>query len=59
MQKEKIKRILDTFPDDVDMDALREKIFLLDKIEQGEKEIAEGKGVAHEEVKKRLQTWLK
>jgi predicted transcriptional regulator len=59
MQKEKIKQVIDAFPEEVDMDALMEKLFLLDKIEQGEKQIAEGKSVSHAEVKERLQTWLK
>jgi hypothetical protein len=54
MQKEKIKQVIDTFPEDVDIDAPLEKLFLLDMIEQGEKQIAEGKGVPHEEVKKKL-----
>jgi len=58
MQKEKIQQVVDTFPEEVDMDALLEKLYLLDKIEQGEKQLAEGKGIAHEEVKKRLQKWL-
>jgi hypothetical protein len=58
MQKAKIKQVIDDFPEDVDMDALMEKLFLLDKIEQGEKQLAEGKGIPHDEVKQRLQTWL-
>jgi predicted transcriptional regulator len=41
------------------MDSLMEKLFLLDKIEQGEKQLDEGRGVSHEEVKERLQKWLK
>jgi len=59
MQKEKIKQVIDAFPEDIDMDALMEKLFLLDKIEHGEKQLAEGKGISHEEVKERLKTWLK
>jgi len=59
MHKEKIKHVIDAFPEEVAMDSLMEKIYLLDKIEQGEKELAEGKGILHEDVKERLQTWLK
>jgi predicted transcriptional regulator len=58
MQKDKIRQVIDSLPDDVDMDALMEKLYLLGKIEYGEKQLAEGKGIPHEEVKKRLQTWL-
>jgi hypothetical protein len=58
MQKEKIKQVIDAFPEEVDMDALLEKLYLLDKIEHGEKQLAEGKGISHDQVKERLQTWL-
>jgi hypothetical protein len=58
MQKEKIKQVIDAFPEDVDMDALMSKLLLLEKIESGEKQIAEGKTVSHEEAKERLKTWL-
>ncbi len=58
MQKQKIKQVIDAFPEEVDMDALLEKLYLLDKIEHGEKQLAEGKSIPHDEVKKRLQTWL-
>ena len=58
MQREKIKQVIDAFPEEVNMDALLEKLYLLDKIEQGEKQLAEGKGVSHDAVKQQLQTWL-
>jgi hypothetical protein len=37
------------------MGPLMEKLFLLDKIEHGEKQLAEGKGISHEEAKERLK----
>ena len=58
MHKEKIIQVIDAFPEDVDMDSLMEKLYLLDKIEQGEKQLAEGKGISHEDAKERLKTWL-
>jgi hypothetical protein len=58
MHKEKIIQVIDAFPEDVDMDSLMEKLYLLDKIEQGEKQLAEGKGILHEDAKERLKTWL-
>jgi hypothetical protein len=58
MHKEKIKKVIDTFPEEIDMDSLMEKLYLLDEIEQGEKELAEGKGILHEDVKDRLKAWL-
>ena len=58
MQKERIQQIVGDLPQDVDIDALVEKLYLLQKIEIGEKQLAEGRGISHEDVKKRLEPWL-
>ena len=61
MLKEKVQQLVGDLPEevDVDVDALVEKLYLLEKIELGERQLAEGKGVPHEEAKKRLEKWLK
>ena len=46
-------------PEEVDVDALVEKLYLLEKIELGEQQLVRGEGVPHEEAKKRLEKWLK
>ena len=58
MEKVKIQRVVEELPDEVDVDALMEKLYLLEKIEIGEKQIAAGQGIPHEEAKKRLKKWL-
>lgn len=58
MQKVKVQRVLDAFPDDFDLDAFIEKVYLLRKIEIGEQQISSGKCVPHEDAKKRLEKWL-
>ena len=58
MLKEKVQQVVGELPEDVDVDALVEKLYLLEKIELGERQLAEGKGVPHEEVKKRCGRWL-
>ncbi len=58
MQKEKIQQVLGRMPDDVDVDVLAEKLYLLQKIEIAEKQLAEGRGIPHEDVKRRLEPWL-
>jgi hypothetical protein len=58
MQKESIQRIVGDLPEDVDVDAFVERLYLLQKIEIGERQLAEGQGIPHEEAKKRLQPWL-
>jgi predicted transcriptional regulator len=59
MQKEKVQQVLDTFPNDVDVDAFLEKVYLQRKIETGEQQIAAGEVVSHEEATKRLDKWLR
>jgi hypothetical protein len=59
MLKEKVQQVVGELPEDVDVDALVEKLYLLEKIEQGEQQLAQGQGVPHEEAKRRLEKWLK
>jgi hypothetical protein len=58
MLKEKVQQVVGELPEDVDVDALVERLYLLEKIELGERQLAEGKGVPHEEAKKRLHERL-
>lgn len=59
MHKETVKEILDSFPDDVDIDAFMERIYLQKKIDDGERDVSDGRLVAHEDAKQRLAKWLK
>ncbi|MFZ1932631.1 MAG: hypothetical protein WCB27_06155 [Thermoguttaceae bacterium] len=59
MLKEKVQQVVSELPEDVDVDALAEKLYLLEKIELGERQLAEGKGIPHDEAKKRLEKWLR
>jgi hypothetical protein len=58
MKGKKVQQAANELPNAVDVDKLAEKFGLLEKIEQGEQQLARGEGVPHEEVKKRLKTWL-
>ena len=58
MQKDKVRQVLDAFPEEIDVDALMEKLYLLQKIETAEKELADGEGIPDEEVEQRLGQWL-
>jgi hypothetical protein len=59
MEKQKIENVLNALPEEVDLDAFMERLYLLHKIEMGEQQIAAGEGIPHEEAKKRLEQWLK
>jgi len=58
MQKARVQQALDASPDDFELDAFMEKVYLLRKIEIGEEQISSGKCVPHEDAKKRLEKWL-
>ncbi len=52
--KDKAKSIIDNLPEDSTMDDIMHALYIKAKIELGEREIEEGKGIPHEEVKQRL-----
>jgi hypothetical protein len=59
MEKTKIQQVLDSEPENLDIDSFTERLYLLQKIEKAEAELAAGKGIPHEEVKQRLAAWRK
>jgi len=59
LTKDMAKRVIDSLPSDVTMDDIIHALYINVKFARGEKEIREGKGIAHEEAKKRLEKWLK
>jgi len=59
LTKETAKQVIDSLPDDVTMDDIIHALYVNLKFARGEKEIREGKGVPHEDAKKRLEKWLR
>ena len=57
--KEVAKNIIDTLPEEATMDEIIHALYVNIKFQHGEKEIRQGKGISQENVKKRLQKWLK
>ena len=55
MQKERIQQVVDRLPNEVDVDAFVEKLYLLKKLEVAEEQLAKGEGIPHENAKKRLE----
>jgi len=58
MDKGRIQQVVAELPDEVNVDSLVEKLYLLEKIELAERQLAAGEGVPHEEAKRRLRAWL-
>jgi predicted transcriptional regulator len=59
LTKAKIKKSIDSLPDNLTVDQVIDRIILLDKIEQGLKDVEEGKVFTTEEAKAKLNKWLK
>lgn len=57
--KEIAKHVIDTLPKVATLDDIIHALYVNAKFNHGEREIIEGKGISHEEAKKRLKKWLK
>ena len=58
MQRGRIQQLVAAMPEEVDVDLLVEKLYLLDRLEAAEEQLADGEGILHEDAKKRLERWL-
>ena len=54
--KETAKRVIDRLPDKATMDDIIHALYVRAKFHRGEREIRDGKGVAHREAKHYLNT---
>ena len=59
LTKEKLKKTIDALPDQFTIEDVIEELIVVDKIEQGLKDVEEGNVYTTNEVKQRLSKWLK
>jgi predicted transcriptional regulator len=59
LTKEKVRKTIDRLPDTFTVDQLVEELIVLDKIEEGLKDVEEGRLFSTDQVKEELKTWLK
>ncbi|MFQ5674263.1 MAG: hypothetical protein ACE5G1_00070, partial [bacterium] len=57
--KEEVKRILEELHDDSSYEDIQYHIYVRAKIEQGLKDVEEGRILTQEEVEKRMAKWLR
>ena len=57
--KQTTLKLLRNLKDDVTYEDIMYELYVLEKIERGLRELDEGKGIPHAEVKKSLSKWLK
>ena len=56
--KQSAIEVIENLPDDSSYEDIMERLYFLQKVEAGLKDIEDGRVVPHEEVKKRLARWL-
>ena len=58
MKREDVIRLMDDMPDEVDIETLLYRLYLLYKIDRAEAAIAVGDIIPHEEVMRMLNRWV-
>lgn len=59
MKKAQLLETIQDLPEDFSVDDLMERLMILQKIEEGQKQIQAGQFNAENEAKKKLEKWLK
>ncbi len=55
--KQKAIKVISELPEDVDMEEIMYKLYVIDKVRKGEKAIEEGKKISIGELKKEAASW--
>jgi len=56
--KEKVIKMIEELPEDITVSDVMAELYFRQNVDEGLKELDEGKGISHEEAKKRLSRWL-
>ena len=59
LTKDKVKKAVDILPEEFTVDQIVEQLVILNKIEEGLKDIEEGRVYSTDQVKQELNRWLK
>ncbi len=59
MTKEIVATAIKEMPHEFDLDELIERLIFIEKVDEGLKDIEEGRTIPHEEVKKIIESWRK
>ena len=57
--KDIAKNVINSLPPGATLDDVIHALYVHAKFQHGEQEIRQGKGISHENAKKRLRKWLK
>jgi predicted transcriptional regulator len=56
--KEAVIKIIEQMPEEVSIVDIMAELYFCQKVDAGLKDLDEGKGIPHEQVKERLRKWL-
>ncbi len=56
--KEEVKQIIEKLPDDCSLEDIQYHLYVLQKIENGLKDVEKGRVISHEEIEKKMQKWI-
>lgn len=59
VEKDIARQVIDTLPDNATLDDIIHALYVRLKFARGEREIKEGKGIPHNQVKRRLKKWAR
>ncbi len=59
LTKDKVKKTIDRLPESFTVDQIVEELVVLNKIEEGLRDVEKGRVFSTEQVKNELKTWLK
>jgi len=57
MKKEKALEAIQEMSEDFELEELIERLIFIEKVEKGLQQVAEGKVIPHEDVKKMIKQW--
>ena len=55
--RDRVLRAVQEMPSDTTYEEVMERIYLIQKVERGRQQIANGEGVAHGDAKRRMKRW--
>ena len=58
MKKQEVLEIVESLPDQIDLEQLMHELYLKAKLERAEAAVAAGEVVSHEDVVRRSQEWF-
>jgi predicted transcriptional regulator len=59
MLKDEVKQMIDKLPEDCSIEDIQYTLYVRSKIQKGLKDIHQGNVISHDEVKARMDKWLK